>query len=455
MAKVKYSKLIYVIAYTIVVHTFLFIYDLMHPEVFLHADRALPRLNSIQAFWLNTRPISNLIDFLGSNGVVGDYFIQGVLYGIVGQFGLIIFQLMLFLVSVILLYKLVSLIFDSEKIALMSIGVYIHLPHTLVFPHQLISEAIFIPLVIYSFYFLVRYLAQSMLFRDLMISAVFLGFSALVRPLSVVWPIIVFIVFAVSTRCRFSKRQWFSYILCSILPLFLWMTFMLFSTGKFGMGSSGHSLSSNLYIRAVRIAKTMPSDKQDDIQAAFLNINKNESNNLSVGQYFKLAINYPTGYVKQIAKDGIVFIAKSGINRLILDYFYLFPELRKEIRNGKKGWRTKWEQQGFLATVIYYFQKNSLLILITCFGLIVFFVFMLFSACGAYFVGRQNLFRKDSKNSRCIAAILILFPCYIFTVSQFVDAMQSRHRAPAEFALCILFSVAYYQISNYVKDIMK
>ena len=455
MAKLKYFKLNYVIIYTVIIHTILFIYDLVHPEVFLHADRAVQRLDCIQAFLLNIRPISNLIVFLGSRGVVGDYLIQGIVYGSVGQFGVIVFQLMLLFVSIILLFKFVSLIFDSEKIALLSIVIYIHLPHTLVFPHQLLSEAIFIPLIIFSFYFLTRYLAQTMLFRDLMISAIFLGFSVLVRPLVVVWPIIVFIVMAVSKHCRFSIRHWFTYILCSILPLFLWMTFMLFSTGKFEMGSSGHSLSSNLYARVAKIAKTMPSDKQKEVQEAFLNTDKECPKTLSISQYFKFVINYPTGYVKQIAKDGFVFFAKSGVNRLVLDYFYLFPEPKKEIQDSNKGWRTKLEQQGFLATFIFYFQENSLLILITCFGLIVFFVLMLFSVCGAYCVVRQYLFNNNFKNYRCVYAILILFPCYIFAVSQFVDAMQSRHRAPAEFVLCVLFSVAFYQTFNFVKTIRK
>ena len=36
------------------------------------------------------------------------------------------------------------------------------------------------------------------------------------------------------------------------------------------------------------------------------------------------------------------------------------------------------------------------------------------------------------------ALLLALFVLYVFATAQAVDAAQSRHRAPAEFALCVL-----------------
>jgi len=41
---------------------------------------------------------------------------------------------------------------------------------------------------------------------------------------------------------------------------------------------------------------------------------------------------------------------------------------------------------------------------------------------------------------------MIGFVAYIFLTAQVVDAAQSRHRAPAEFALCVLAVAGYLRL---------
>ena len=49
--------------------------------------------------------------------------------------------------------------------------------------------------------------------------------------------------------------------------------------------------------------------------------------------------------------------------------------------------------------------------------------------------------------SRHRTLVLTAFALYILATAQLVDAAQSRHRAPAEFALCLL-AVAAFQKRN-------
>ena len=138
------------ITYTAIIHAGLFAYDIFHPDVFLNADRADQRLEIINLLIAWATSGADLSPLLSEPGIIGDYIVQTVLYGVVGQYGVIVFQVALLLVSVAALFQLALLVCRSRVIASITVLLYIHLPHTLVFPHQLISEAIFNPLIILS-----------------------------------------------------------------------------------------------------------------------------------------------------------------------------------------------------------------------------------------------------------------------------------------------------------------
>ena len=56
----------------------------------------------------------------------------------------------------------------------------------------------------------------------------------------------------------------------------------------------------------------------------------------------------------------------------------------------------------------------------------------------ALFGARQLLQRQAAPEQRAAIWLLLAFPLYLFFTSQVVDAVQSRHRAPAEAALVLL-----------------
>jgi len=130
------------------IHAAMFAYDLHHPDRFLRADRADERLQSVQSFIDALHGGGDLCAFFASHGVPGDWLPQSLLYLAGGQLFVIAAQIALVLASISCVWRIGRAIGLGERGALAAAALYGALPHTLVFPHQLAAEAIFVPLVI-------------------------------------------------------------------------------------------------------------------------------------------------------------------------------------------------------------------------------------------------------------------------------------------------------------------
>ncbi len=84
-----------------------------------------------------------------------------------------------------------------------------------------------------------------------------------------------------------------------------------------------------------------------------------------------------------------------------------------------------------------------MLILTTAAAATIFIALMLLAILGMLHIMRR--FNRLVLGEQGLYLLLFLFPFYTFLASQVVDAMQSRHRAPAEFALCIFAAIALQQ----------
>ena len=85
------------------------------------------------------------------------------------------------------------------------------------------------------------------------------------------------------------------------------------------------------------------------------------------------------------------------------------------------------EKRGALATFTEMLRTQPGLILTSAAASLAFVAFMALALAGAF------VLRRNPE-----ALLLAAFVVYIFATAQAVDAAQSRHRAPAEFALCVL-----------------
>lgn len=422
------------LVYVAILHGVMLIYDLGHPDNFLHADRAISRLDTVRAYLSVPFEVPEVVRFLVANGIPGDYYPQALFYGAGGQYSVILAQIGLLIGSAAALYELTLLLTRSASMSFAAALVYVHLPHSLVFPHAMASEAIFDPLLVISFYYAGKFCIERRSWWNLMVCALPLGLGILVRPVTILWPIVFMVLFLWGGA---PLRKSAAFMTASLFPLLMWMTFMGYQTGSFSMGNSDHDAAHNLHNRIQRIVEKLPPMQRTEAERRFLSSASGNDRTLSVAQYFQFALKYPVGFVSHLAQDGMVFVGKSGIEKLTVDYLDRSDGSRAELQDENTGWRKQWESNGAFATGVYLFKKYPGLMISSIAGALLMLTLWILAALGilsAFRCMKAGLRIEDKFILLCLA----LFPLYVFAVSQVVDSMQSRHRAPAEFALCIL-----------------
>ena len=378
-------------------HAAMLAYDLQHPGRFLNADRAEERIAAVQGFGQALRS-GDPAAYLAGHGIVGDWLPQALVYAAGGQYLVISLQVLLALASVLWVREIALRVGLDERRAGAAALLYALLPHTLVLPHQLASEALFAPLVVLA----IR-LGQR--------GALALGLATLIRPQTLLWPFI------------HAPRNW-RFAAVALAPLLGWMMFILLATGELSMGRSGHDLGHNLHDRMQRMAATLPADERPA-----------PGSTASPGEYFAFVARHPLLAAKHSGRDLAALAFKSGIERVTLDYLELFPESRAALQASSGGWRAAVEQQGFAAALGALVRAQPGLVLSSAVSALAFTAFMALALHGALALRRNRE-----------ALLLALFVLYVFATAQAVDAAQSRHRAPAEFALCVLAAAGWAEL---------
>ena len=348
------------------------------------------------------------------------------------------------MLSIACLYKLSLLVSSSEGTALLAATVYAFLPHTLVYPHLLGSEAIFVPLVVFSFYFMARYLLEQPWLSHLLLSGLMIGLATLARPVTVLWPVASSVVALLTFRSQLPFKRWFGYLVVASLPLLLWMLLMLSETGEFSMGQGSASLGSNFYTTVEFVSETLSPADRIRIKEKYLTYGARDGGErMGFGQYLRFMSEYPLDYAAHQGRAVMMFVAKSGVNKVTKSYLQLFPEALAEIDDieTRKSWRQRLEQDGLLDTFQFYYQRYSILVVAAAVAGALFAVVMAVAVYGTVLLAIKYFRGEGSVSRRCMEAFICIFPWYILLASMSSQRLQSRHRAPAEFAICLLFSI--------------
>jgi len=403
-------------------HAAMFAYDRLHPDRFLNADRAQERIGAIQGFieaWNN----GGVVPFLASHGIPGDWLPQALAYMAGGQSLVIAIQIALALLSILAVQRLGHAVGLGSRAAAAGAALYGLLPHTLVFPHQLAAEAIFDPLVVLSFSWALG--ARS---------GLALGAATLVRPVTLAWPVIH------AGAAPGPRRAKAAYLLWALAPLLLWMCFILLATGELSMGRSSHDLGHNLYARIQRMSASLPQAERPAPRPA-------GHTSVGVAEYLRFVARHPVAAAGHSVRDVVALTAKSGIERLTLDYLDLFPRARSAIQDSDAGWRVQLEKHGLKAAALQLYAEQPGLVLVSGLAAVFFLAFMFLALAGAWGWAREAYApRPPNDPRRALRLLMIGFVAYIFLTAQVVDAAQSRHRAPAEFALCVLAVAGYLRL---------
>src|SRR5208282_468120 len=99
-------------------------------------------------------------------------------------------QILLSCLTVYMVYRTASLLFEREEIALIAAGLYAIDPLSILFASLLAAETLFTAVVAVGVYYLVKYMKRQSL-RDLLVSACALAASVYVRPIGYFLPMIV------------------------------------------------------------------------------------------------------------------------------------------------------------------------------------------------------------------------------------------------------------------------
>ena len=391
------------------IHAAMFAYDLHHPERFLRTDRAGERLQSVQSFIDALQSGGDLSSFFASHGVPGDWLPHALLYLAGGQFLVIAVQIALVLASISCVYRIGRAAGLGERGALWAAALYGALPHTLVFPHQLASEAIFVPLVVFG-------VAMAIGAG----SGLFFGLATLIRPVTLLWPP----VHAALEPEKATASAKALFFVAALAPMVAWTAFIYVQTGEVSMGRSGHDLGHNLYERVQRMGASLSPSERPRVRPLGYTT-------MSIREYLAFVAHHPAAAAEHSARDFATLAAKSGIERLAIDYLDLFPQSRVALQDAQSGWRAQVEQKGLAQAMLGLWHAQAALLLVSGVAAALFVAFMALAVVGGLSSDRTRL-------------LLAAFVLYIFFTAQAVDAAQSRHRAPAEFALCLL-AVAGWQ----------
>jgi hypothetical protein len=413
-----------------------FVYDVATGfEPLLRGDRSFSRQQALLAFDVN-ETLSTLV----ANPVIpGEYFAEWVAYGFGGQAGIVIFQIALFLASVWALCRTVSALFPSKSYTAVVGLVYVALPQNVVFTHQLVTEAIVTPLLVFFAYFYVMYFKYAQT-RQLLMSGLVLGLAIVVRPVFAIVPPTLVLSHLVYRRYLQRSAALTSALICglSILPMAGWVATYTAETGKFGVTSGVANLGWNLRSKVWWVYTRNHLEKPAEIKAysRYSDLYQ-DSDGISVGRFLQLTAEHPILFARPAIID-VLTLFRGNISKLIVDYFGISRD------QGVKGWRDVLSEEGIAGELTLLMQSKR-----TFFSVGTEFLFSVITApciATAILFAIFCLARPKAVSGELGTisyGMILVQSAILFTVfvsSQIVDQAQPRLRHPAEAGLILLLA---------------
>ena len=418
--------LLFLVAILTAIHGALLGYDYLHPDAFLMGDRSGTRMGLVKNFATAVLDNKEIIQTLSTQGIIGDYFIHALAYMAGGRIGILVLQIAASVFSVCAVFLLALSLTESRKVAWISAIVYATLPHSLAFPHLLVTETFANSFLIFSVYALIKAVNnRDSSPRHLVVAGIWMALSMLVRPIVILLPLFVGLALAVSGA--YSRKVIATHYLSpAYLPLLAWMGFMAVTTDHFTTGTSGSTLGYNLYLRVER----MHMGASDGMpEPALLDRSPKKISPIEYGGY---VIDHPRQYSNLLKFDIANLVLNSGVNKLLGYYLGVYDPGSERGRH----WRNLIDQHGFIHGVLDVLQGSSIFILSTIVFTLYWIILLVGAVLGFHYYLASDLRGKAEK------LILILVPVYILAITLIiVSGPRSGHRSSFEFILCLMFAI--------------
>src|SRR5439155_11258244 len=160
------------------------------------------------------------------------------------------------------------------------------------------------------------------------------------------------------------------------------------------MGSSSHDPSHNLYDRVLHIINRLPEHDRAEARAAFLHetFSRETMRNehvMTISNYFRFCLQYPRGCLRFTGEDVVIYLAKSGVEKVTIDYLDLAHDVQ-ELVNSPFDWRDQLYSQGIIGALKVMLAEHPKLILTSLTSVIAIVLLWMLAGIGILSVIRDN-----------------------------------------------------------------
>jgi hypothetical protein len=440
----RFSQVILVVLVSTICHLILFANDVQSGyRAFGWGDRGEGRVSFLQEF--TSTPHTDVIASMVIGGTVpGEYlFVLGP-YLAFGKAGVILFQIALSVASAAATARLGAELLPFRFSALGTGMLYAFIPQNLVFPHQLVTEAIATPLCVGWLYFTYQGLMKRSR-GSLIVAGLLLGSAIFVRPslfaIILTFPLLPLFI----RRLRFvlTNKSIYAMLALAASPLLAWTAIFTTYSGHLGYTTGIATLSWNLRdkARAVVLANDIPPPASLLSDKAGISIREarylDGSGGISLREFGQIALQHPVPFLKEFVLDAVVAFGRGNSTKFTVDYLGIARD-EKNWRDGILYDESSARDFGkFLKPyVVIEVMTSALTLAVSC----VCVIYLVHELLGSG-TGQSEFVRRQRVVFSALSASLI---AHTFLSAQLVGESQGRLRNPAEAAMIITAGLAYH-----------
>jgi 4-amino-4-deoxy-L-arabinose transferase-like glycosyltransferase len=428
------------------VHSALFVHDVVAGDGFFRADRAAQRFHDMQHLIAASGDRAAFIACLVRQGNIGDHGVHAFFFGLGGPLAVISFQVVLSVASAVCVTYIAWRATHSGRVAIAAALLYSFLPQTLAFPHQLLSEALSNPFLIFGTAGLLYSIEHPRRAWTWVLAGLAMGISGLVRPALILMPLVAAGLLVGLDRRRLLRWPAGIFVVGGVAPFILWGFFMLSQVGKFGPGESNQDLGLNFSQSTAKVLLSEGVAPTDGTAPDWL------PRRLTLGEYLHYVATYPKGFANLYFKNTLVMVTDSGIGRLYVDLLGFGAEERIRLQDPVDGWRAQLTNHGTLAMLRHGWSVAPGTILAGMLGATGFALVNAGTLIAYWVLLRRNSVLRNpvtAMQQRWCLGFLLVIPIYVLATSQVVAYAPSRLRSQGEFAWAILACVGWMSLCKY------
>ena len=417
----------------IVVHGLLTVFGLFNEDALLSADRSTSR-NATIAYVFDiekiggdntsqeTRavedPLPHIGDRLLKSGHAGDYLISGAIIKLANTNMLVLFQLPLVLLSTFCVYLLLNHFGFSVKSATLATLFYLLLPGSLLPPHQLGSEAWFIPCAIIGCYLLIISSKKDGIDITFVAGLLLLSSAIFVRPQLTLYPILLVLIYLL-----FSEKK-LNTVFLTVLPLSLlfsaiWMVWVVSNDGRFTFGAEDRSVGMTFYDTAEQIAMSGEIDFDSDAY---------KTRSMPFSDFARIVIDNPYSYIRQRIVSMINFFVNPGANSLVVHHLEFIDE-----NSNKKYWQELRARAGIYESLVEIIKRGPMFALLIVSTTLIWCLAVFFAVVGLL------PFIKDKNIGWFAKSLLLSLAAYqVVVVALLSVGARWQQRSLVDFIIIIL-----------------